>query len=84
MTPDAPVDALDRVLARTCHLLIDFDGRQAAVLKVWSKRHRDLARRRLVVRDQVLVPAAWRAGDRGLELRVVTGSWVGEPAAEQR
>jgi hypothetical protein len=33
---------------------------------------------------QVLVPAAWRAGDRGAELRVGTGSWVGEPAAEQR
>jgi phosphoglycolate phosphatase len=26
MTSDAPVDALDRVLLRTCHLLIDFDG----------------------------------------------------------
>jgi hypothetical protein len=26
MTSDAPVDTLDRVLLRTCHLLIDFDG----------------------------------------------------------
>ena len=32
----------------------------------------------------VLVLAAWRAGDRGLELGVGTGSGVGEPAAEQR
>ena len=31
-----------------------------------------------------LAPAAWRAGDRGLELRVGAGSGIGEPAAEQR
>jgi hypothetical protein len=60
MTSDAPVGALDRVLLRTCHLLIDFDGPVCSLFAGTPTATIAARLRTILTREGVALPPAVR------------------------